>query len=397
MLTLLLLAVTFHTDFEGASLGKIEKVSETHFRCAVKGEADQDGRNRQANWYYFRIDGAAGRNLTIDLVDLVGEYNYRAGTHAVTRHTRPVYSYDAAVWKHFDKAEWDDGTITLRLQFTPEKNRMFIAHLPPYNNQELESLLKSFHGHPHLKKTTVGKTVGGRDMLLLTVTNPKVPDQEKKVVWLMARQHSWEAGTSWVAEGALRFLLSSDAQAIRIRDDFVFKIFPLADPDGVARGGVRFNANGYDLNRNWDTVDPRRMPEIAAQRKAILDWVDSGRRIDFFLTLHNTESEDYVAGPLSAGGPGVLGLAERFSKRLNETTAFYSPKGPRDSGQTTTPAMKGRMMVTQALFYERQIPAFLMELMVEHSPKLRRPPTIEDRREFGAALVRIISTVVAAR
>jgi hypothetical protein len=53
--------------------------------------------------------------------------------------------------------------------------------------------------------------------------------------------------------------------------------------------------------------------------------------------------------------------------------------------------------VTQALFYERQIPAFLMELMVEHSPKLRRPPTIEDRREFGAALVRIISTVVAAR
>jgi hypothetical protein len=66
---------------------------------------------------------------------------------------------------------------------------------------------------------------------------------------------------------------------------------------------VRFNANGYDLNRNWDAVDPRRMPEIAAQRKAILDWVDSGRRIDFFLTLHNTESEDYIAGPLSAGGP----------------------------------------------------------------------------------------------
>jgi hypothetical protein len=34
----------------------------------------------------------------------------------------------------------------------------------------------------------VGKTVGGRDMLLLTVTNPKVPDQQKKVVWLMARR-----------------------------------------------------------------------------------------------------------------------------------------------------------------------------------------------------------------
>ncbi|MGH9426252.1 MAG: hypothetical protein ACRD2L_08115, partial [Terriglobia bacterium] len=154
---------------------------------------------------------------------------------------------------------------------------------------------------------------------------------------------------------------------------------------------------GYDLNRNWDAVDPRLMPEIAAQRKALLDWVDSGRRLDFFLTLHNTVSEDYVMGPLSAGGPGVRELAERFSKLLNETTAFHSPEGPRDSGQTTTPAMRGRMMVIQGLFYERQVPAFLMELMVERSPKLRRPPTLEDRLEFGAALVRIMSTAVADR
>jgi hypothetical protein len=59
--------------------------------------------------------------------------------------------------------------------------------------------------------------------------------------------------------------------------------------------------------------------------------------------------------------------------------------------------MKGRMMVTQALFYERQIPAFLMELMVERSPKLRRLPTLDDRLEFGATLVKVISTAIADR
>lgn len=396
MFFLIFVAVTFHTDFEGGSLGKVERVSDTHFRCAVKGEADQDGRNRQANWYYFRVDGAAGSELTLDLVDLVGEYNYRAGTHAVTKNTRPVFSYDGTAWKHFDSAEWDDKAIALRLRFTPQKDRMWIAHVPPYTNRNLENLLESFRKHPHLKRASVGKTVGSRDMLLLTVTNPKVADVKKKVIWLMARQHSWETGTSWAAEGALRFLLSSDPQAVRIRDNFVFKIFPMADPDGVARGGVRFNANGYDLNRNWDAVDPKLMPEIAAQRKAVLDWVDSGRRIDFFLTLHNTESEDYVQGPLSAGGPDVQELAERFWKLLNETTAFHSPKGPRDSSQSTTPGMKGRMMVIQALYNERQVPAFLMELMVERSPKLGRPPTIEDRLEFGAALVRTLSIAVAA-
>src|SRR4030095_16204321 len=69
--------LSLFSNFEGGALGKIERVSETQFRCGVKGESDQDGRNRQANWYYFRVDGAKGQALTLDLVDLTGEYNYR--------------------------------------------------------------------------------------------------------------------------------------------------------------------------------------------------------------------------------------------------------------------------------------------------------------------------------
>jgi hypothetical protein len=37
-------AVTVRTDFEGGSLCRIEKVSETHFCLGTKGEKDQDGR-----------------------------------------------------------------------------------------------------------------------------------------------------------------------------------------------------------------------------------------------------------------------------------------------------------------------------------------------------------------
>jgi len=32
--------ISIHTNFEGASLGKIVRVAETHFRCGVKGESD---------------------------------------------------------------------------------------------------------------------------------------------------------------------------------------------------------------------------------------------------------------------------------------------------------------------------------------------------------------------
>ena len=288
----LVLAATLHTDFEAGNIRKFEWLSEQHLRCEVNGETDQEGRNAQPSWFYFRLDGVAGRPLTIDLAGLAGEYNYRQHDGSGLRNTLPVYSYDDREWTHFKTSEFDAATGTLRIRLAPERDRVWIARQPPYTARHLGALLASLRRHPAMKQETVGKTLGGRPMLLLTVTDPKTPDKNKKVIWLMARQHAWESGTSWVAEGALRFLLSDDPVALEIRRGFVFKIFPMADPDGVARGGVRYNARGYDLNRNWDAVDPALMPEIHSQRKAILDWVDAGRRLDFFLTLHNTESAE---------------------------------------------------------------------------------------------------------
>src|SRR5262245_8878527 len=81
-------------------------------------------------------------------------------------------------------------------------------------------------------------------MILLIIMDGRAPDAQMKVLWLMFRQHSWEAGSSWAGEGALRFLLSADPVAVQIRRTAIFKIFPLCDPDGVARGGGRFNVNG---------------------------------------------------------------------------------------------------------------------------------------------------------
>ena len=66
----ILAAITILTNFEGGSLGRVEKVTETHWRLGSKGEKDQDGRNRQANWYSFRADGVTkGQDLVFDIVD----------------------------------------------------------------------------------------------------------------------------------------------------------------------------------------------------------------------------------------------------------------------------------------------------------------------------------------
>ena len=379
-------------DFEGGSVGKVGQVSPTHLRCAVRGQFDQDHRNRQADWYYFELTNLPREPVTIDLVDLAGEYNYAGPAYSVTADVRPVYSYDDIHWSHFtdQQVSWDAREPHLSLQFTPEHDHVWIAHVEPYTCRDLANLLSSFGNGPYLEERSVGRTVEGREVALLTITNRSVPERQKAVIWLMFRQHAWEAGTSWVADGAVRFLLSGDARAARIRDRVIYKIFPLADPDGVAHGGVRFNLNGFDLNRNWDSPDPQKMPEIWGQRKAILEWVDSGHRLDLFLSLHNDEDNEYLEAP------GMFkALGERLFQELASQSSF-NPTGPlRDPGATTTPGKPGRMTVDQGLFNDRKLPAMLMEQMIEYDSKLGGVPTAADRRQFGAELVRALAVAVA--
>jgi len=379
------------SGFEGGSVGKVEQVSPTHLRCAVNGQSDQEHRNRQADWYYFELTNLPREPVTIDLVDLAGEYDYKGPVYSVTADVRPVYSYDDVHWTHFtdQQVSWDSAEPHLSLQFIPEHDHLWIAHVEPYTNRDLANLLNSFHNSPYLEERSVGRTVEGRAMPLFTITNRSVPGRRKAVIWLMFRQHAWEAGTSWVADGAVRFLLSADARAARIRDRVTCKIFPLADPDGVARGGVRFNLNGFDLNRNWDAPDPQEMPEIWAQREAVLDWVDSGHRLDLFLSLHNDEENEYLEAP---GAFKTLG--ERILQELASRSSF-NPTGPlRDPGATTTPGKPGRMTVDQGLFNDRKLPAMLMEQMIEYDSKLGRVPTAADRSQFGAQLVRALTAAV---
>jgi hypothetical protein len=210
-------------------------------------------------------------------------------------------------------------------------------------------------------------------------------------VWLMFRQHSWETGSSWTGEGAVRGLLRDDAESRRLRQNIVWKILPLCDPDGVARGGVRFNANGYDLNRNWDIENAAKMPEIAAQRNAVRKWIRAGHSVDLFFSLHNTETGEYLEGPVK-----FQPLAERFFRTLSEETTFAPTRPLQYSDATTTPGIVGRMTVVQGLYRDFQIPAFLMEQRVSYNEKLGHLPEIPDRIAFGDQLVRAVAKTVLA-
>jgi hypothetical protein len=379
-------AATITADFEGGSLGKIEQISATEFRCAVAGQVDHEGRNRQASWYHFRVDNAKGREITVTLTDLKGEYNYKPAPACVRADTPPVFTGDGSTWRHLDTIEIRGDEAVLR--FTPDSDRFWISHLEPYTASRLDRFLQEIAGSAHLKDYVFGRSVEGRDLHVLTITEVPPSTPSPKTVWLMARQHAWETGTSFVAEGAIRYLLSDEAAPLRRQ--LVFRILPMMDPDGCARGGVRFNRNGYDLNRNWDSADPENpesrklMPEICAAKKLLVSFKD------LFLTLHNQETGEWLSG--SARHKEV---ADRLFAALRNRTSFDpSEPGPRPPAEKIDP---GRYTVYEYLDRERDMPAFLLEQGITRGIKLGHLPTSEDRREFGRRLIQVLADVALGK
>ena len=386
--------VLFNTAFESGSLGKIEKLGDNEFRLHLEGQQDSRGRNRQATWFYFRMDDVAGRELTLHLTSFKGEYNDRPARSPTGDWFRPVVSEDNEHWTHLPEASWDEPSDVLTVRVRPKGNTLWVAHIPPYPRTRALNLVSDVDRLPHARVEVIGQSVQGRELHLVTVTNFDRPDAGKKVIWMQARQHAWETGTSFVLEGALRFVASDDPAAQRLRDENVFKFVPMINPDSVVLGKVRFNINGFDPNRQWDEVDLRdkrwlqRNPEIWYVKKAILAQ-HAQQPIAFGLNLHNTEMNEYLetmvdADPLQA-------MLHRFFERAVATTVF-DPSRPK---LTLSVAGAGPGNTTNSIWREAKVPMMLLEQRIGPSRKLGRIASTEDRMLLGRQLIALMAEVAA--
>jgi murein tripeptide amidase MpaA len=104
-------------------------------------------------------------------------------------------------------------------------------------------------------------------------------------VVLTGRIHPGESNGSWMLKGAIDFLTSDAPEAELLRDNFVFKIIPMLNPDGVINGNYRCSLSGSDLNRRWKTPSKYIHPTVYFTKRLCREF-QKERKLALYLDFH---------------------------------------------------------------------------------------------------------------
>jgi murein tripeptide amidase MpaA len=287
-------------------------------------------------WFYFRVAGGAGRELTLRITNCAasaypnGWPDYKA-----------VMSLDREEWLRVADTSYADGVLTMKL--TPPQDVVWLAYFAPYSMERHHDLITQTAALPGVEYRSLGKSLDGQDIDCLEIGEGALN------VWLYARQHPGESMAEWWMEGALEKLTDEDDPVARVlRRECTFRLVPNMNPDGSRRGHLRTNAVGVNLNREWHAPSAEKSPEVLCVRDAM---DETG--VDFAMDVHGDEA---IPANFLAGFEGIPSLTDRQLKlfnRFGETLESLSPDFQRSQGYETPAPGEANMSMSTTQLAER--------------------------------------------
>lgn len=177
---------------------------------------------------------------------------------------------------------------------TKELKSQFIA-----GEEKYESVFKKFGGKDHtceimnknlhFRQEIVGQSMGGLNIYQLTITKRReqsMKHKRKACIYLQARQHAAETHGSFVMQSILHEIVQNYSKYDKILHNYVIKMLPMLNPDGVVIGNSRSSLAGLDLNRRWSDPNPIMHPEVYFVKQSMKQTEKQCRGISVFADLH---------------------------------------------------------------------------------------------------------------
>jgi len=275
----------------------------------VQLEIRRDGQADHRQWFYFRVSGARGTSLRLRLRN-AGQCSYPKAWSGY----RAVVSTDRQTWRREARTSFVDGELII--EHTPRADVVWVAYFAPYPLQRHADMLARWQRHGELVR--LGATVQGLDLDMLRFGEPG-PD--KRVVWVIARQHPGESMAQWWIEGFVQRLVDrADPLSNALLDRAVVYVVPNMNPDGSRLGHLRTNAAGANLNREWHEPTEERSPEVFWVRQHM-----DATGVDLCLDVHGDEELPYN---FISGAEGIPSWSERLAGLQERFLSAYETASP---------------------------------------------------------------------
>lgn len=298
-------------NFDSGNIDVIDLKDKKDIQLAIR--PDFGGEFLQ--WFNFRLEGQVGEQYVLNIVN-AGEASYLKGWE----NYQAVASYDRQHWFRLPTS-YKDGKLTIMAVM--EHETIQIAYFAPYSYERHQDLLSAVQMHPSVCLEHLGETLDNRDLTLVKVGNG---DNNKRSIWIIARQHPGETMAEWLVDGLIHSLLdNNNATAKLLLEKANFYIVPNMNPDGSVRGHLRTNAAGVNLNREWLNPSLEKSPEVF---HVIRKMKETG--VDLFYDVHGDEALPFVFLAGSQGTPSynarLAVLRDRFSEVLKLASADFQSK-----------------------------------------------------------------------
>ena len=364
------------TSFENASPLWYDVASDGTIQLHLIYDHERSSPNRAAGHVHFRIHAKKGSTVTFEFKNIDNVWNGQPGSVAGELKTM-VTSEDGRNWKSVPTESLPGNRVRLSVEMPGRP--LFVARLEPYRLSDVDRLLNSIRQNPRVEITPIGKTIGGREVEIVKIGDSRAPYR----VFVRARAHPWESGSSWVAQGLIERLLQNDGEAKRFLERYALYILPMANKDGVARGMTRFNVMGKDLNRNWDKpADPQSAPENAALERWLEGMIAARRRPHLALELHNDGR-----GLLHISRPPVPQL-DRHLARMATLEALLRKKTWFTEGSTNS-AFRNSGTLGDGWLERYGIDAVVHEFNCNWIAGLKDYPSARHWQAYGASLAEV--------
>ncbi|XP_072722847.1 cytosolic carboxypeptidase 3 isoform X2 [Ciconia boyciana] len=274
----------FEARFESGNLQKVVKINEFEYQLTLRTDLYT---SRHTQWYYFQVSNMqAGVPYRFTIVNFTRRNSlYKCGL-------RPLLYSEADAKKHkvgwrrtgneikYYKNNAGQGghqyfSLTWTFQFPHDGDTCYFAHCYPYTYSKLQEYLVAISKDPVKSKFCkihiLCHSLAGNIVYVLTITTPPQSGKgtKRKAVILTARVHPGETNSSWIMKGFLDYILGNSGKAQLLRDNFVFKVVPMLNPDGVIVGNHRCSLTGQDLNRKYRSKVKKCYPSIWYTRNMI--------------------------------------------------------------------------------------------------------------------------------